>query len=66
MPRPRPPVARLGNLNHKGGHVEGDPPPKTGGGAPASLPSAPHRFLEGKGVGRYYTYVDEGNATCNL
>eukprot|EP00957_Ditylum_brightwellii_P028951 2186947-Ditylum_brightwellii.AAC.1 len=25
-------------------------PPKTGGGAPALLPSAPHQFLEGKGI----------------
>eukprot|EP00957_Ditylum_brightwellii_P110402 8420084-Ditylum_brightwellii.AAC.1 len=26
-------------------------PPKNKGGAPVLLPSAPHRFLEGKGVG---------------
>eukprot|EP00957_Ditylum_brightwellii_P076788 5836520-Ditylum_brightwellii.AAC.1 len=26
-------------------------PQKNGGGTPALLPSAPHRFLKGKGVG---------------
>eukprot|EP00957_Ditylum_brightwellii_P141318 10767336-Ditylum_brightwellii.AAC.1 len=34
-------------------------PPQTRGGAPASLPSVQHRFLEGKGVGRYYTQTRE-------
>eukprot|EP00957_Ditylum_brightwellii_P011737 886147-Ditylum_brightwellii.AAC.1 len=28
MPHPRPLMARVGNLNHKGGHAEGDPPKK--------------------------------------
>eukprot|EP00957_Ditylum_brightwellii_P139485 10630462-Ditylum_brightwellii.AAC.1 len=30
MPRPWPLRAWLGNLNHKGGHAKGDPPPKPG------------------------------------
>eukprot|EP00957_Ditylum_brightwellii_P105226 8020795-Ditylum_brightwellii.AAC.1 len=50
----RPPRAWLGNLNHKGGRTKGDPS-KNQCGAPALPPSAPHQFLEGKGISRYYT-----------
>eukprot|EP00957_Ditylum_brightwellii_P198262 15107589-Ditylum_brightwellii.AAC.1 len=48
--------AWLGNLNYKGGHIKGTPPPKkTGVVQKGAKQECYLQFLARKGIGQYYT-----------
>eukprot|EP00957_Ditylum_brightwellii_P099719 7596386-Ditylum_brightwellii.AAC.1 len=61
MPRPWPLRAWLSNLNHKGGHAEGDPP-KNWCGTEGSKARAPPLVFGGERR-RPVLHIDKGNTT---
>eukprot|EP00957_Ditylum_brightwellii_P153569 11688247-Ditylum_brightwellii.AAC.1 len=55
----------LGNLNHKGCHAKGPPPPQNWCGAEGSKAGAPPPIFGGEGR-QPVLHIDKGNTTCNL